>query len=213
MKKIYLYPLPLRIWHWLNSAIILLLTITGIQLRISEAGIFARYSFVVMFHKYLGFLLAASFLFWLFYSLFTGGLRKHYLIRLKDLKGMALQAWFYLFALFRGGRNPFTPTPEEKFNPLQKVAYLSVMGLFTPVIVITGILFADVTYFLGFIRMMGGLRILDAIHVVTGYIFVIYFLVHLYMSTLGPSIFSHIMAMITGYEHEPGGEKGGTNIP
>ncbi len=34
MKRIYLHPLPLRIWHWANALMVILLIITGIQLRI-----------------------------------------------------------------------------------------------------------------------------------------------------------------------------------
>ena len=34
MKRVYLHPLPLRIWHWVNALLVLVLLITGIQLRI-----------------------------------------------------------------------------------------------------------------------------------------------------------------------------------
>ena len=32
-QKVYLHPLPVRIWHWLNALGFLLLIITGFQLR------------------------------------------------------------------------------------------------------------------------------------------------------------------------------------
>ncbi len=202
MKRIYLYTLPIRIWHWVNGAIIMLLLLTGFQLRVSEAAIFSEYGFVVSFHKYLGFALTASFVFWLIYYLVTGGLWRHYIMKPKDLKGTAIQAAYYGFNIFRGRANPFVPSPEEKFNPLQKISYFSVMAIFTPVVIITGILFSDVVYFADAIRFLGGLRILDAIHVAAGYIFIIYLIVHIYMCTLGPTIFAHIKAMITGFEEE-----------
>jgi thiosulfate reductase cytochrome b subunit len=52
------------------------------------------------------------------------------------------------------------------------------------------------------INSIGGLRILDAIHVVVGYIFVLYLLVHVYMSTMGHTPLTHVKAMFTGYEEE-----------
>ncbi|MCX5802752.1 MAG: cytochrome b/b6 domain-containing protein, partial [Proteobacteria bacterium] len=111
-------------------------------------------------------------------------------------------ALFYIFYMFRGMKNPFTPSIDEKFNPLQKLTYLSVMLVLMPVIIITGIMFSDVLYFLNYIKIIGGLRVLDAIHVVTGYLFVVYLLVHIYMSTLGRRVFSLIKTMFNGYEEE-----------
>jgi Ni,Fe-hydrogenase I cytochrome b subunit len=33
MKKIYLHPLPVRIWHWINAICFIILIITGLQIR------------------------------------------------------------------------------------------------------------------------------------------------------------------------------------
>jgi len=202
MSRPYLYPLPVRIWHWINTLIIITLTITGIELRILGSGLFLKYGHIVSLHKYLGFALLASYIFWFFYYLLSGGLKRYYFIHIKDVKGMPKQALFYIFYMFRGMKNPFTPSIDEKFNPLQKLTYLSVMLVLMPVIIITGIMFSDVLYFLNYIKIIGGLRVLDAIHVVTGYLFVVYLLVHIYMSTLGRRVFSHIKTMFTGYEEE-----------
>ncbi|MCX5815798.1 MAG: cytochrome b/b6 domain-containing protein [Proteobacteria bacterium] len=200
MSNIYLHPLPLRVWHWINASIVFVLIVTGIQLRIPDIHIFESYSIVVLIHKCFGFALAGSFLFWLFYYIFTGGFKKHYRFNLNDIRNMPQQALYYSFSIFKGGKNPFQPTPENKFNALQKIAYLSVMFLCVPVITITGILFSDILYFFSWIRAIGGVRILDTIHVAAAYVFVFYLLVHLYMATLGPKVHSHIKGMITGYE-------------
>jgi thiosulfate reductase cytochrome b subunit len=55
---------------------------------------------------------------------------------------------------------------------------------------------------LNIINYIGGVRILDAVHVATGYAFLLYLIVHLYMSTLGYRVTSHIKAIITGYTEE-----------
>jgi len=50
------------------------------------------------------------------------------------------------------------------------------------------------------------LRSLDAIHVITGYCFVLYLIVHIYMSSLGKGIATYVKSMITGYAEEPDDE-------
>jgi thiosulfate reductase cytochrome b subunit len=202
MKKTYLHPIPIRIWHWINAGLIFFLIITGVQLRFPRVSIFL-YSHVVYLHKIVGFVMVGSFFYWLVYYVISGDLRKHYMFRRRDAKGLLPQASYYTFSLFKGARSPFTPSTNSKFNPLQKIAYLSLMFILTPVIIVTGILFSDIAYFLKIINYIGGVRILDAIHVATGYAFLLYVIIHLYMSTLGHRITTHTKAMITGYEEEP----------
>jgi thiosulfate reductase cytochrome b subunit len=202
MSKLYLHPLPVRIWHWTNALIVLVLIITGIQLRAPSIQIFPNYREVVLIHKYFGFAMAGSFFFWFFYYIFTGGLKKHYFMGFRDIMGMPRQTTYYLFHIFRGEKNPFNASPENKFNSLQKLAYSTIMFIVVPIITITGILFSDILFFFSWIKIIGGLRVLDAIHVSTAYIFALYLFVHIYMSTLGSKLNSHIKSMITGYEEE-----------
>ena len=204
MKRIYLHPLPLRIWHWVNASLFLVLLVTGLQLRIPGVPSVGPRHPALWLHKYAGFAASGSFVFWLFYVALSGAFWRHYLIRPADIMGMPKQAAFYGFTIFRGKENPFTPSARSKFNPMQKLAYFSMMTVVTPVIVITGVLFSDILYFLPYIEAIGGLRILDAIHVIAAYFFLLYLLVHLYMATLGHSFFAHFKAMIVGYEEEPG---------
>jgi thiosulfate reductase cytochrome b subunit len=195
-----LHPLALRIWHWGNAAMIIVLMITGALLRISEPKILFGYSSAVLIHKYAGYAVAASFLFWLVYCGVTGSLSRYYVIRSEDLKGMPKQAKFYLFGIFKGSENPFHPTLQEKFNPLQKVAYVFTMCVFTPAVIISGILFSNILFFRSVIDLMGGLRVLDAVHVIAAYAVAVYLVVHLYMSTLGKTPLTHIKEMLTGDE-------------
>ncbi len=201
-KGIYLHPLPVRIWHWTNALIILVLIVTGAELRITDLKIFSDYGFVVALHKYAGYLLAASFLFWLTAYLTVGGLVRHYLIFPKDIRTMPAQAAYYTFFYFRGRPNPFKPSREGKFNALQKMAYSFIMFVAMPLIIVTGILFGNIMYFYGLISFVGGVRTVDAAHVVVGYVFVLYLIVHIYMATLGKHVTSHAKAMITGYEED-----------
>jgi len=202
MKKIYLHPLPLRIWHWANALIVILLLITGIELRIPGVAALRVNSPALLVHRYAGWSMMISSLFWFVYSLMSGNLSCHYRIRRGDLKGTFMQAKFYLFSIFRGEENPFRASPDEKFNPLQKLAYGTIMCLFTPIIVVTGLFFSDILFFRKYILLLNAMKGLDAIHVMVSYLFALYLIAHIYMATLGRKASSHIKAMVVGYEEE-----------
>jgi len=203
VRKIYLHPLPLRIWHWVNALMVIALIVTGIELRISGIAALPPNSTTLLAHRYAGWSMVVFFALWFILSFVSGHLGRHYAIRKRDLRGVFRQAGFYLFSIFKGKENPFRPSPNERFNPLQKFAYGAIMFLFTPVIVISGVLFADVLFFRKYILLWNGMKTLNAIHVMSAYIFVLYLVVHIYMATLGRKVFSHIKAMIVGYEEEP----------
>jgi thiosulfate reductase cytochrome b subunit len=132
----------------------------------------------------------------------SGNLSRHYVIRREDLKGTFRQVKFYLFSIFRGEENPFRASPDERFNPLQKLAYGAIMWVFTPIIVVTGLFFSDIFFFRKYLLLLNGMKVLDAIHVIVAYMFALYLIVHIYMATLGRKASSHIKAMIVGYEEE-----------
>jgi thiosulfate reductase cytochrome b subunit len=205
MKRIDLHPLPLRIWHWSNALLVILLIITGIQLRLSGVASLRPHDPALLVHKYAGWAMTASAVFWLVYTLVTGNLGRHFAIRRNDLRGIFRQAKFYLISIFKGEENPFQPSPEEKFNPLQKLAYGAIMLVFTPILVLTGIPFNDMNLARKYVILWNMAGILDAIHVTAGYVFVLYLIIHIYMATLGRTAASHIKAMILGYEEEPEG--------
>jgi thiosulfate reductase cytochrome b subunit len=202
MKRTYLHPLPLRIWHWSNALLVVILLVTGIQLRIPGIASLRPTDPALLVHRYAGWAMAVSFAIWLVYGLLIDHLI-HYSIRRRDLKGVFSQAKFYLVSIFRGEENPFRPSPEDKFNPLQKLAYGAIMCLFTPVLVVTGLLYSDILLLRKYILLLNVVGVLDAIHVIGAYVFALYLVVHVYMATLGRTAFSHITAMIVGYEEEP----------
>ncbi len=203
MKRIYLHPLPLRIWHWANALMVILLLITGIEIRISGVAALPVNSPALLVHRYTGWSMMISCVFWFVYSLLSGNLSRHYMIRKRDFKGTFRQVKFYLFSIFRGEENPFRASLGERFNPLQKLAYGAMMWVFTPIIVVTGLFFSDILFFRKYLLLLNAMKGLDAIHVIVAYIFALYLIVHIYMATLGRTASSHIKAMIVGYEEEP----------
>lgn len=211
MSRTYLHPLPLRLWHWANAIIVVLLLITGIQLRLYGIPELPRHSLSLIIHRYAGWAMVASSILWLIYCLVTNHLGRQYRLRRSDVKGIISQTTFYVWSIFKGEQHHHRVSPDEKFNSLQKIAYSAIMCIVTPVLVITGLLFSDILFVRNYILQWNVVKLLDTIHVIGAYLIAIYLIVHIYMATLGRTPLSHIKAMISGYEEEPD-DSAGNNV-
>ena len=65
---------------------------------------------------------------------------------------------------------------------------------------VTGLMMWDVTRFQGMIEMVGGIRVVNTIHVILFILFVFFIIIHAYMGVLGKKASSHYKEMLTGYE-------------
>lgn len=202
MRKIYIHPLPVRIWHWLNALAILLLIFTGLQIR--YAGLFDVISFrdAVILHNWVGFFVGANFFLWLLFYFFSDRISVYQpeLSPSKYFPAMYRQAYFYAYGILRGERNPFRVTPEKKFNPMQAMTYQIVMLVLLPLQFYTGVLLWDSTGWASHIELLGGLRVISTVHVLLTIAFIGFLMSHLYLVTLGHTFGAHTKGMITGYE-------------
>lgn len=202
MKKIYLHPLPIRIWHWVNAVSFLVLIVTGLQIRYREFLGLMKFGTAVDIHNLFGFVLIFNFFIWLVYYIVTGKIRIYIppLNIRKFVTGCVQQARYYGYGLFLGEQNPHHSTADNKFNPMQQMAYLAIMMLLIPLQLGTGLLLWDVKAFEGWINMFGGIKIVDTVHVLLFLFFTSFLFVHVYLATLGHTVTAHIKAMFTGYE-------------
>ncbi|MBN2237815.1 MAG: cytochrome b/b6 domain-containing protein [Bacteroidales bacterium] len=199
--KVYLYPVWIRMWHWTNACLCLLLIITGISMQYSDPSYpMMRFDWAVSIHDIAGILLAVSYLGFVIGNLFTTN-GKHYRFRKGIIKNLFIQARYYAFGIFKNEKPPFPISKESKFNPLQKFSYIAVMHLIVPVVIISGIfLFFPVLLNL---EIFGNkaLHTTDIIHVIMGFFVSLFLLVHLYFCTIGCTPVSNFKSMFTGY-HE-----------
>jgi len=202
MKKIYLHPLPIRIWHWVNAISFLVLILTGLQIRYRDIIGLMSFRDAVEVHNFFGFLLIGNFFLWLVFYIVTGKI-KIYIPPLNPKKfvlGCLKQARYYGYGIFLGEENPHHSTPENKFNPMQQIAYLAIMLLLIPLQLWSGLLLWDIKGFASMIDLFGGVKIVDTIHVLLSLFFMSFLFVHIYLATLGHTATAHIKAMFTGYE-------------
>ena len=206
MKRIYLHPLPVRIWHWINASSFIALIVTGLQIRYRDMLGLMSFKTAVDIHNIFGFALIGNFALWLLYYLISRNLKVYVpaFSPRKFLEGSIRQALYYGYGIFVGDPNPHHPSPESKFNPMQQMAYLNIMALFLPLQILTGLMMWDITRFSGWISLAGGIRMVDTAHVLLFLFFSSFLFVHIYLATLGHTTTAHIKAMFTGYEEEEG---------
>jgi thiosulfate reductase cytochrome b subunit len=202
MRREYLHPLTIRIWHWVHGIAIIMLVLTGIQLRVPNFFTwFGTFKSAVKIHNIFGFVVLFDYLIWLGFYLVTRQLIRQYVPTIKDYTiGVPSQAAYYFARFFLGDRPRFEPTREEKFNSLQKTTYFGIMFVLVPLQILTGVLLWDLERFHPIVEVLGGVRIVDAFHIIMAYVFASFLIVHLYLSSLGHTFFSHFKAMILGYE-------------
>jgi len=208
MQRIYVHPLPVRIWHWINACGFVLMVLTGIQIR--YVGLIDVVSFrtTVIVHNWVGFVLIANFFVWLLFYVFSDRITVYLpeMNLMKLYRGSMAQALYYGYGIFKGAPSPHHLSIYRKFNPLQSLTYQIVMLLLVPIQAFTGVLLWDLTRFSRIVDFLGGVRVVDTVHVLIFIIFVAYIMVHPYLATLGRTRLAHFKAMFTGYEEVEEGE-------
>lgn len=188
--KIYLYTRFERLWHWLQGLMIICLIITGLEIH----GTYTLLGFqtAVNIHDFIGLswlIMFAFFVFWLF----TTGEWKQYIPTTKKL---LLVVRYYSWDIFKGNAHPIQKSKGAKHNPLQRLAYLGISALLLPIQMVTGLLY----YLYNDIQPVLSLSTLAAVHTLVALFLINFLIIHIYMTTTGHSLFSHIAGMITGWE-------------
>jgi thiosulfate reductase cytochrome b subunit len=197
-EKILLHPLTERIWHWFQALCIVMLIITGVMLHWPEQFP-GWFNWAVTVHNWFGMGAVIGFLVWLFYNLGTGRI-SHYIPRKWEIPtGMVTQAKFYGYGIFKHEPHPYAPSEDNKFNPLQKIAYLQFQALLFPILLITGVLYMYPETFKGVINALGGMAVLGIVHLILGGLFAAFLVAHIYLATTGETIGENFKAIIFGY--------------
>jgi thiosulfate reductase cytochrome b subunit len=201
MERIYVHPLPVRIWHWVNAIGFVVMIITGIQVRYVGLVDMMSFKTAVSLHNWTGFLLIANFFIWLLFYLFSDKIKAYHpeLSPTKHFRASFRQLQYYGYGIFRGDPNPHHVSVYRKFNPMQSMLYQVMMMLIVPIQFYTGILLWDVQRFSGAVDMLGGVRVVDTVHVLIFIFFTSYILIHAYLGTLGHTPAAHFREMFTGY--------------
>jgi thiosulfate reductase cytochrome b subunit len=135
LKNIYLYARFERLWHWLQTLLIIILLLTGLEVN----GVFTLFGFAtaVEVHNFVGLTWLIAFAFFVFWIFTTGEWRQY----IPTTKKMFSVVRYYVYGIFRGEPHPVPKRKEAKHNPLQRIVYLILAALLLPVQMVTGFLY------------------------------------------------------------------------
>lgn len=197
-EKILLHPALERIWHWVQALCIVMLVITGIILHWPEVAP-TWFDWAVTWHNVFGWAVVCVWIFWLIYNLASGRIT-HYIPKKGEIPGgLIKQAKFYGYGIFKHEPHPYAPSEDNKFNPLQKIAYLKFQLLLFPILLISGLLYMYPVAFAPIINAIGGMAVLGIIHYILGALFAAFLMAHLYLATTGETIGENFKAIVWGY--------------
>lgn len=199
-KRLYLYSVYERQWHWLQTAAIFGLIFTGLVIhRPDTFGMFS-FSGIVLVHNALALVLVVNAALSAFYHLVSGEIRQ-FLPRPYGFFDQAfVQAKFYLSGIFKGEPHPFEKTHDRKMNPLQQMTYMAILNILLPAQIITGALMWGAQHFPDLTAQLGGLPFLAPFHTLIAWLFASFIVMHVYLTTTGTTPTSNIQAMITGWD-------------
>lgn len=193
MKKVYVYKVFERFWHWTQAALIFFLVITGFEIH-SSYELFGYYN-AVKWHNAAGWAFLVLIIFAIFWH-FTTGEWRQYIPTTRFLKE---QFNYYLAGIFKGAPHPTKKLVYNKFNPIQRIVYLGLKILVIPVQVITGFLYLYFNYPLQGIELHS-LEAVATVHTLGAFMLVAFVIAHVYLTTTGHRPLSSFKAMISGWE-------------
>jgi len=194
VKRMYIFKRFERFWHWSQAALILFMLLTGFEIF----GSYTLFGFesAVSYHTIAAWTLVGLWAFAVFWHFTTGEWRQY--IPTTD-KVVAMMK-YYLSGIFTDAPHPYRTTTLHKHNPLQRLAYLFVLVIITPLIWISGwlYLFYDVWSEYGWSWLT--LEWVALAHIIAAFMMLLFIVVHIYLTTTGHTPTAHIKAMISGWE-------------
>lgn len=202
-KRIYLYPVWIRIWHVINALSFVLLVATGISLHYASVdSSLIPFQISVAIHNFCAIILTINYGVFILGNMFTGNGDYYRKWRKNLWPKLWKQFMFYAVGIFKGEPHPFPITKKQKFNPLQKISYVFAMYFGMPILIISGIALMFPNKISNTIFNISGLLFYDVLHIIVGFVLSIFLVIHLYTCTLGDKPGTLFKSMVNGYHEE-----------
>ncbi len=134
-QRVYIFKGFERFWHWSQAGLIMFMMLTGFEIH----GTYTLFGFEQGggYHTIAAWTLVGLWVFAIFWHLTTGEWR-HYI---PTLENISVIAKYYSSGIFKHEPHPFKPSRRNKHNPLQRLTYLAILTLLSPLIWVTGWLY------------------------------------------------------------------------
>ena len=183
-----------RFWHWSQALLIFGMLLTGFEIHGSYQLL--GYEQAIDLHTVMAWILIGLWLLALFWHTTTGEWRQYVP---SDPDSMISMVKYYLVGIFLGTPLPFHRKRAEKHNPMQRMVYLFLIMIISPIIWLSGILYLFYQYWpliglqdipLGFVA---------AIHTIGAFAILSFIPIHLYMTlTTSDKPFGYLIEMTIG---------------
>lgn len=194
MSRVYLFKPFERFWHWCQAALIIFMLLTGFEVH----GTYSIFGFekAVNYHTIAAWTLVGLWVFAIFWHV-TSGEWRHYIPTSKNL---VVIANYYSSGIFKDEPHPFRPSLSNKHNPLQRLTYLAVLTLLSPLLWISGWLYLFYADWAAWGLSKLQLEWVATAHTLGAFVMLTFLISHLYLATTGHKITSQVKAMLTGWE-------------
>lgn len=193
-ERIYLFKGFERFWHWAQAALIIFMLISGFEVHGSYELL--GYRRAAQLHSNAAWALIGLWVFAIFWHLTTGEWRQY----IPTTEKVLAVARFYSSGIFKGEAHPYETTAQRKHNPLQRLTYLAILVLVSPLIWITGWLYLFHAEWAAW--GLGGLKLEWVAwgHTIGAFLMLAFLISHVYLITTGHTIGAQLKAMVTGWE-------------
>lgn len=203
-ERVFILPIWIRLWHWTNAVLIIVLSITGISVHFSSPDMaLVPFATAVRLHNLAGLALIATYSVFVVGNIVSGNWWQYvpkpdgFWLRIRT------QFRYYAFGIFRGEEPPYPPSEAANFNAMQQIVYWIVMYLVMPTVLITGVIYLWPDLAPQKLFGVDGLLPFAVAHYLAGLVIVLFMIAHIYLGTCGNRISTHFRMMITGW-HEHG---------
>ncbi|MFA5417177.1 MAG: cytochrome b/b6 domain-containing protein [Bacteroidales bacterium] len=198
--KIYLYPVWLRIWHWINAVLFLLLLFSGLSLQYSSVEFsFIDFDVAVSMHNVSGIVITIAYFMFVFGNMFTSNGRFYKAKRKGYIPDLIVQIKYYTYGIFVHQKTPFPVTENRKFNPLQKLSYVASMYFLLPILILSGFALIFPEMIIKNVFGVSGIHLTGLVHIISGFSLSIFLFIHVYFCTIGKTPVSNFKSMINGW--------------
>ncbi|MEJ2394090.1 MAG: cytochrome b/b6 domain-containing protein [Candidatus Thiodiazotropha sp.] len=198
MNGVILYSRFERFWHWSQTVLILLMLVTGFEIH----GVYTLVGFedAINIHTLVAWLLIGLWLLGLFWHATTGEWRQYIPAESDSMLAMIR---YYSVGIFLGAAHPFHRRRAEKHNPLQRMAYLMLTMIISPILWLSGLLYLFYQKW-ALIGLAGlPLELVAMTHTLAAFAMLAFLVVHLYFTlTTSTKPFAFVKEMVTGYREE-----------
>ena len=184
-----------RFWHWAQAVLVILLLVSGFAVHgVHEWVPFGQ---AADMHLILAWILIGLWMLAIFWHFTTGEWRQY----IPTGKNLLPVLRYYSTGIFDPSvKHPYKKTRKAKHNPLQRLAYLVLKLVISPLIWASGLLYMFYNDWpsIG----LGGLSLatVATVHTAAAFGMLIFLIAHVYMGFTGKPFTAYVKAMISGYE-------------